>query len=181
VGAEIGTDLTPSAAVFLRLNAFRNRIDGAVGNVTLSVTPQLITRQRRNFGSSRSRGAEIDFEKTLGARWTINAGWLITDARLSTGNRPPQVPRHQATLQARFMSLGAQLRWSAMQFDDDLNQLALRGYFVADVFASKAIGSHVDAIVAVENLFDRGVETAATPVITLGQPRAARIGLRFHQ
>ena len=25
------------------------------------------------------------------------------------------------------------------------------------------------------------VETAATPVITLGQPRTARVGLRFHQ
>ena len=164
-----------------RATLFSMITSDTIANVTLSTTPTLITRQRQNFGSSRSRGAEIDFEKTLGARWTIDAGWLTTDARLSTGKRPPQVPRHQATLQARFMSLGAQLRWSAMQFDDDLNQFALRGYFVAGVFASKSIGSHVDAIVAVENLFDRRVETAATPVITLGQPRAARVGLRFHR
>ena len=79
------------------------------------------------------------------------------------------------------MNAGAQLRWSTMQFDDDVNQLPLRGYFVADVFSSAPLGSHVDAIVAVENLFDRHIETSATPVITLGQPRAARIGLRFHK
>src|SRR5262249_39984809 len=139
------------------------------------------TRQRQNFGSSRSRGAELDFEQHLGRSWTIDAGWLTTDARLSTGKRPPQVPRHQATLQVRFMRFGAQLRWSAMQFGDDLNQFALRGYTVADVFAAHPIGTHLEAIVAVENLFDRRIETAATPVITLGQPRAARIGLRFHR
>jgi len=138
------------------------------------VTPVLITRRRENFGSSRSRGAEIDFEQRLGTRWTVDAGWLSTDARLSTGKRPPQVPRHQATLQVRFDSIGAQLRWSSMQFDDDLNQLPLRGYVVADVFASRG-----PFFLAVENLFDRRVETAATPVITLGQPRAARVGLRF--
>jgi hypothetical protein len=86
------------------------------------------------------------------------------------------VPRHQATLQVTFMSLGAQLRWSTTQFDDDLNQIPLRGYFAADLFASKG-----RFFVAVENLFDRRIETAATPVITLGQPRSARIGLRYRR
>jgi outer membrane receptor protein involved in Fe transport len=162
-----------------RLTLFSMTTTDTIANVTLTSTPALITRQRQNFGSSRSRGAELDFEQRLGARWTIDAGWLATDARLSTGKRPPQVPRNQATLQVRFNTVGAQLRWSSMQFDDDLNQLALRGYFVADVFASMPFASHVDGIVAVENLFDRRVETAATPVITLGQPRAIRVGLRF--
>ena len=163
-----------------RLTLFSMTTIDTIANVTLSATPALITRQRQNFGSSRSRGAEIDFEKMFGARWTIDAGWLTTDARLSSDKQPPQVPRHQATLQARFMSVGAQLRWSTMQFDDDLNQFPLRGYFVADVFAAHAIAPHLDATLAVENLFDRRVETAATPVITLGQPRTARVGLRFH-
>jgi outer membrane receptor protein involved in Fe transport len=163
----------------LRLTLFSMTTTDTIANVTLSTTPSLITRQRRNFGSSRSRGAEIDYEKAIGTRWTIDAGWLATDARLSSGKRTPQVPRHQATLQARFMSVGAQLRWSAMQFDDDLNQFPLRGYFVADAFASHALVPHVDVTLAVENLFDRRIETAATPVITLAQPRTARVGLRF--
>jgi ABC-type amino acid transport substrate-binding protein len=121
-----------------RATLFSMTTSDTIANVTLSTTPTLITRQRQNFGSSRSEGAEIDFEKSLGARWTIDAGWLTTDARLSTGKRPPQVPRHQATLQLRFMSLGAQLRWSAMQFDDDLNQLAPTGKLRGGVVAAPA-------------------------------------------
>jgi len=160
----------------LRATLFSMTTTDTIANVTLSVTPSLITRRRENFGSSRSRGVEIDFEQRLGARWRLDAGWLSTDARLSTGKRPPQVPRHQATLQLRFDGVGAQLRWSSMQFDDDLNQLPLRGYFVADLFAARG-----PFFVAVENVFDRRVETAATPVITLGQPRAARVGLRFRR
>jgi outer membrane receptor protein involved in Fe transport len=163
-----------------RLTLFSMTTTDTIANVTLSTTPALITRKRQNFGSSRSRGAELDYEQSFGPRWTVDAGWLSTDARLSTDKRTPQVPRHQATLQARYLSAGAQLRWSAMQFDDDLNQFPLRGYFVADVFASHAVAPRLDATFAVENLFDRRIETAATPVITLGQPRTARVGLRFH-
>ena len=66
-----------------------------------------------------------------------------------------------------------------MQFDDDLNQFRLRGFFVADAFVAHPIASHLDATLSIENIFNRRVETAATPVITLGQPRAARIGLRY--
>jgi outer membrane receptor protein involved in Fe transport len=162
-----------------RATLFSMTTTDTIANVTLSSTPTLITRQRRNVGSSRSRGLELDYEQRFGSRWTLSAGWLTTDARLSSGKRPPQVPRHQATLQAQFMRLGAQFRWSSMQFDDDLDQLPLRGYVVADVFASMPLVAHLDAVVAVENLFDRRIETAATPVITLGQPRSARVGLRY--
>jgi len=158
----------------IRATLFSMTTTDTIANVTLSSTPTLITRQRQNFGSSRSRGLELDFEQSIGADWNLDAGWLSTDARLSSGKRSPQVPRHQATLQLRFKNAGAQLRWSAMQFDDDLNQFRLRGYFVADLFAARG-----RFFVAVENVFDRHIETAASPVITLGQPRSARFGVRF--
>ena len=74
---------------------------------------------------------------------------------------------------------GIQTRWSAMQFDDDLNQFPLRSYVVADAFASYPIAPRVALTLAAENVFDRRVETAATPVITLGQPRTIRFGIRF--
>jgi outer membrane receptor protein involved in Fe transport len=160
----------------LRATLFSMTTTDTIANVTLSTTPSLITRQRRNFGSSRSRGVELDFEQRLGAHWQIDAGWLSTEAKLSSGKRPPQVPRHQATMQIRYRDAGLQARWSAMQFDDDLNQLRLRGYFVADLFAARG-----PVFVAVENVFDRRIETAATPVITLGQPRSARIGVRWRR
>jgi len=140
----------------------------------------LITRQRQNFGSSRSRGIEFDFAKTLPNGWSATAGYQFADSTLSSGARTPQVPRNQATLQLAYRSFaGVQARWSSMQFDDDVNQFPLRGYFVVDLFGAYPIASRLDATLSIENLFDERVETAATPVITLGQPRAARIGLRY--
>ena len=141
---------------------------------------RLITRQRQNFGSSRSRGVEADFAKTLASGWSATAGYQFADATLSSGARTPQVPRNQATLQLAYRGFAAvQGRWSSMQFDDDVNQFPLRGYFVVDLFAAHPLASRLDATFSLENVFNRRVETAATPVITLGQPRAARIGLRY--
>jgi outer membrane cobalamin receptor len=89
------------------------------------------------------------------------------------------VPREQATAQLSWRNLGAQLRWSAMQFDDDRNDLPLRGYIVADLFGSHPIARGLDLTLAIENLFDEEIEASATPVVTLGQPRALRLGLRY--
>jgi len=175
-GFEVGARSGP-----LRVTLFDMTITNTIANVTLSSTPALITRQRQNFGSSRSRGVELDFAKTLASGWSATAGYQFADATLSSGARTPQVPRNQATLQLAYRGLAAvQGRWSSMQFDDDVNQFPLRGYFVVDLFAAHPIVSRLDATFSLENLFNRRVETAATPVITLGQPRAARIGLRLH-
>jgi outer membrane receptor for ferric coprogen and ferric-rhodotorulic acid len=148
--------------------------------VTLTSTPALITRERRNLGSSRSRGAEIEYSQVLRNGWSASAGYLLAHATLSTGARTPQVPRNQATLQLNYRSLaGVQARWSSMQFDDDLNQFPLRRFFVVDVFAGHPIASKFEATIAAENILNRRIETAATPVITLGQPRALRVGIRY--
>ena len=72
-----------------------------------------------------------------------------------------------------------QTRWSSPQFDDDLNQFRLRSYFAADVFVSHAIVPRLEATLAIENIFDRRIEAAATPVIALAGPRAVRVGVRY--
>jgi outer membrane receptor protein involved in Fe transport len=77
------------------------------------------------------------------------------------------------------MNIASQARWSAMQFDDDLNQLPLASYAVLDLFGSRPVWRNLDVTVAVENLFNRGVEVSATPVVTLGQPRVFRVGVRY--
>jgi outer membrane receptor protein involved in Fe transport len=172
---EVGVRSGPIRATFFSMTT-----DDTIANVTLAATPALITRQRQNLGSSRSRGLEIESDFRIARDWRLSAGYLFADARVDTGQRIPQVPRSQATLQLSWRSLvGAQARWSAMQFDDDLNEFPLRGYFVVDFFAAHPIVRNVEATLAVENIFDRRIETAATPVITLGQPRAVRLGLRY--
>ncbi|HWW60763.1 MAG TPA: TonB-dependent receptor, partial [Thermoanaerobaculia bacterium] len=163
----------------VRVNLFTMETVDAVANVTLSVTPTLITRQRQNVGESRSRGAEIEADWHLRATH-LSFGYLFADAVIDSGKRVPQVARHQLTAQASWNErVGVQARWSTRQFDDDLNQFPLRGYFVADAFASHPLHARLDATLAIENLFDRRIEASATPVITLGQPRAWRAGLRW--
>jgi outer membrane receptor protein involved in Fe transport len=166
----------------IRATFYWMELDDLITNVTLSVTPSLITRQRQNVASGRTRGAEIEGEWRLMPALRLSAGYLYADAEFANGNRFPQVPPHQATAQLSWSSrftAALQTRWSAMQYDDDLNQLELEGFFVADGFLSIPLGRGVAAIVAAENLFDERVEVSATPVITLGQPRSIRLGVRY--
>jgi outer membrane receptor protein involved in Fe transport len=171
----------------IRLTMFSMSTDDTIANVTLSSTPALITRQRQNLGSSRSRGAELDAEQLLSSHWRLSVGYLFCDAVVTSGNlagkRLPQVPHNTATLQLAFTptrgSAGIQARWSSMQFDDDINQFPLRGYAVADLFASYPIAPRFDATIAMENATNRRIEVSATPVLTLGTPRTIRVGVRY--
>jgi outer membrane receptor protein involved in Fe transport len=166
-----------------RLTLFLMSVYDTIANVTLFASPTLITRQRQNLGRTRSVGAELDSEWRLGPDVRLSASWLFVDATVREGDlqgrRVPQVPRHQATAQASWRRIGAQLRWSSSQFDDDRNELPLDGFFVADVFASHPLRRGVEATFAIENVTDAEVEASATPVVTLGQPRAWRIGIRY--
>lgn len=185
---EIGARMeTLDRHASLRTTLFWMTTSDAIANVTRSITPSVITRQRQNVGGSRSRGAEIEGELRPGRQWRVSAGYLLADSIVTSGQlegkRLPQVPRHQATLQGAFsqepLTVALAARWSGSQFDDDLNQFPLRGYFVADAFGSYRIGSRMSLTLAGENLFDRRIEVSATPVVTLGQPRAWRIGVRY--
>ncbi|HEX2834034.1 MAG TPA: TonB-dependent receptor [Thermoanaerobaculia bacterium] len=166
-----------------RVTLFWMQIDDTIANVTLSATPSLITRQRQNLGSTRSIGAEADAEWRFARDWRASAGLLFVDATVREGElrgrRIPQVPRLQATGQVSWRGIGAQIRWSTMQFDDDRNALALRSYVVADLFASHPLAHGVEATLAIENAFGEEVEVSATPVVTVGQPRAIRVGVRY--
>ena len=165
----------------VRATLFWMELDDVIANVTLSSTPALITRQRRNVATSRSRGLELEGEWLVRSNFRLSAGYLFADA--TTGdNRTPQVPRHQLTAQLTytgFVTASAQTRWSGMQFDDDRNEFPLDSYFVADVFVSREIRSGVAITLAAENILDTEIEAGATPVTTLGQPRALRVGVRY--
>jgi outer membrane receptor protein involved in Fe transport len=176
----------------VRANAFWMDVIRPVSNVTLSVTPALITRQRQNLGRTRSRGFEAEAEARLKGRWTLSGGYLLSDARVARfpadasleGRRVPQVARQQATFELRYtnparLTLGLQARAAGPQFDDDQNQLRLRGYFTLDALASRRLARGVEAFVAAENLTGRRYEVGRTPVLTLGPPLFVRAGLRF--
>lgn len=188
-GGETGAVFT-SPRVTARSVLFWMEVDRSVANVTLSITPGLITRQRRNLGRTRSRGLELEGTARLGGRWTLSGGYLLSEATVESGGeleglRIPQVPEHQASLQLRFVdpgigTLGLQARWTGDQFDDDRNQFPLESFATVDALLSRPVG-RVEVFLAGENLLDEDYEIGRTPVRTLGPPRSVRVGVRFER
>jgi outer membrane receptor protein involved in Fe transport len=98
------------------------------------------------------------------------------------GRRVPQVPKHQATFQARYESrwrLGLQARWTSAAWEDDRNQLELDSALQVDALAGRRIGESLELFVAAENLLDADIVVARTPVPSLAAPRLVRAGIRL--
>jgi outer membrane receptor protein involved in Fe transport len=183
-GVEGGGDFHPSSSVLLRLNAFWSSLRDAVGNVTLTVTPQLITRQRQNIGPTTVKGLEAEATAQMGPRaqrFQMRAAYLYSNARVdSTGLRLPQVPLHQAYLGLEYdgwVNAGVGARFVAEQFDDDLNTLPLAGYAVVELSLRRQLSRHFDVFFSVENLLDAEYPVGRTPIVTLGTPRLVHGGL----
>jgi outer membrane receptor protein involved in Fe transport len=190
-GGEAGV-LLSRGDLFVRANLFWMEVEDAIANVTLSVTPSLITRQRENLGRLRSRGVELDVETRLSDAVSLSAGYLYADSTVRSfpenpalvGNRVAQVPRHQGTLDARWR-LGARARvalrarFAGDQFEDDQNTLSLSGFATLDAVVAVTLARGVEVFAAGENLFDRRYPIGRTPVTTLGPPRSGRAGVRL--
>jgi outer membrane receptor protein involved in Fe transport len=187
-----GTFAARGERMRLRAGFFASLVRDPVSNVTISITPTLITRQRRNMGRVLSRGFELDAESRLTKGVSLTGGYLYVDSRVTSfpadpslvGRRLPQIPRHKLTLSAIYSrpetaTISAQLRAASSQFDDDRNQFPLKGFYTLDIYASRRITDNIAVFAAVENAFDRRIEAGRTPVLTLASPRTARLGVRL--
>lgn len=190
-GAEAGLRLSRGAGA-VRATAFWMEAEETVGNVTLSSTPALITRQRRNLGRSRSAGLELDGEWRPRGSLALSGGYLFTAATVRSfppdatleGLRVPQVPRHQLTLQGRWrapwgLRAAAQARWSGSQYDDDRNQFRLDAFWGVDALVARAVNRRLEVFAAAENLTGERWDVGRTPLRTIGPPRSLRAGLRL--
>lgn len=177
---------------YLRGNVFQTQIFDSVANVTIGVTPNLITRQRQNAGETRVRGLEIEAETRV-SDFDFSLGYLLSDAKFADfpsnpeleGLRLPQVPLHQVTLQTRYQpgkgwSFALQGRASSEQFDDDLNQFRLEPFFQLDLFGAKRFGENWQIFAGIENVFNSRYSIGRTPVRTVSSPINARIGIRWN-
>ncbi len=190
-GVEGGASVSHGPAA-VRVVAFWNHLSNAITNVTIGSTPQLITRQRRNAGTIRAAGVEIEGEWRISPAVHATIGTQIVDSVFAdsqeprlAGNRVPQVPRVQGNAGVRLNAPGgilaaAQLRFAGSQFDDDQNAFRLGAAHVVDLFASRKLRRGVDVFAAVENLFDDEFDVGRTPTRTIGLPRTARIGVRAY-
>ena len=191
-GGELGISLREwGERLTLRGNLFWSEVSDPVANVTLSVAPMLITRQRQNLGKTRARGVELAGEMRLSKQLRLSAGYILTDSRVVRfpantaleGLLVPQVSRNQFTFQLSYAGrnwmAGLQGRFVGKQFDDDLNTLPLGRFFTLDAEASRRLLPHARLFVAVENLTDTRYAIGRTPVLTLGPPLLARLGFRL--
>lgn len=175
----------------LRGNFFYTEVSSPVVSITLTTTPNLITRQRQNVGKTRAKGLELDAEYAPLAKLRFSASYLFTDSRVArfpanpllVNKILPQVARHQLTFQSLYrptakLTFSVQARFSGAQFEDDLNTLRLRPFSTFDAFASYKF-KRFEIFTAIENIFDSRYDIGLTPTLTIAAPRFVRIGLRF--
>jgi outer membrane receptor protein involved in Fe transport len=190
-GAEAGAVIS-AGRLFARGVLYWMEVEDPVVNVTLSSTPSVITRQRRNLGRIRARGVEIDGEARIGRDWRVALGYLFSDSTVVDapglpdveGRWTPQAARHQGSVGIRWdrpavVLAALQARWVGRQFEDDQNRLPLDPYWTLDTFLSRAVLPGVDVFVAGENLLDERYDVGRTPVATVGPGRSWRAGLRW--
>ena len=176
---------------YFRGNFFYTRIAQPVSNVTLMVTPNLITRQRQNVGATRAVGLEIETETHV-RNFNFSVGYLLSDSRVRDflANRRlenllvPQTARHQFNFQTRYArkdwDFALQGRASSGQFDDDLNLFRLEPYFQLDGFAAKRFGENLQVFAGIENIFNSRYSVGRTPLRTVSSPINLRVGIRWN-
>jgi outer membrane receptor protein involved in Fe transport len=191
-GGEAGLSSRIGGRVVLRGSYFYDIITDPVSNVTLTSTPTLITLERENLGRTRSEGVDVSAQTRITQTITLETAYQYSAAVVLSfpanaslvGLTVPQVPRNVATSQLRYsnpkiLTFAMQARYVGKQFDDDLNQFPLNGFFTADAYLSRRIRRGIEVYGAAENIFDRRYQVARTPIVQLGPPVMARAGLRL--
>ncbi|OYX52181.1 MAG: TonB-dependent receptor [Sphingomonas sp. 32-66-10] len=202
-GAEIGIDLTPAPGFSLRATGFLNRLDDAIGNVTLASGPGTFPgvgfvaaggayRARQNLDAIESRGVEVDLGWQSGP-WRAGASWAYTDARVMAsgaaapldGRRPAQTAPHQLSAHLGYsgerLSVAGTARYVAAQFEDDLNVRALADALTFDAVLRVPVAKGFAIEARGENLTDARIETgvSGTGVVERASPRTLWIGFSY--
>lgn len=190
-GWEVGTVLqTLRPQAVLRTSYFWTRVDRPITALTQTVTPTSITKQRENLGRIESRGLALDGEMHPWPWLTAIGGYQLAIATVTqftpdptlVGKWIPQVARNTGALQLRAETprlgvFSVEGRISGHQFDDDANAFLLRSFFAWNVYAAHTFHHRYQVFASGENLLDRSIQVGRTPVLTLGTPRAGKVGI----
>lgn len=200
-GVEGGVTLAPLDGLTLSATVFRNRLEGAIANVTAGTGPGTFPgvgfvgaggayRVRQNLDAIRSTGLEMEAEWQRGPAFA-RAAWSHVDPRVEAsgaaaeldGLRPAQTPRDQlsATLGYRRerWTASATLRHIGRQFEDDQNGRSLAPATTLDAYLALPVTRALALEARAENLADARVEAAVSGagVVEQATPRTLWIGL----
>jgi len=166
----------------LNLTFYSNHLENLIANITVSSTASLITRQRRNSAQATARGIEASYRRGW-HRWSGEASYLLADSRYSTGERIPQVAKHQGSLQLSWTRgktlLSGGVRSASLQFEDDRNSFILPGFAVWHGAVRQGLSERLEARFELENALSHTVIAGFSPTPMVGAPRLWRLGLRW--
>ncbi|HYJ06789.1 MAG TPA: TonB-dependent receptor [Chthoniobacterales bacterium] len=204
LGVEAGFEWRPIQTVRLAVTGFFNRLEDAIGNITIGAGPGTfepggfipaggILRQRRNIELVLAPGLELSGQWQIAPTVLVKAGYLFTEPTIEKasefaleGKMLAQTPQHVFTgglewTPSRRWLFTAQIRTSSGQFEDDLNTRVLAPFTTIDAAIFYNLSDAVTAGVKVENLFDTEIETgkSADGLVSIGAPRLMTLQLRW--
>lgn len=206
-GVEVGADFRPLGNLRLDVTAFYNRLEDAIGNVTVGTGPGNfpevgfvaaggIYRQRQNLDAIVAKGLEAGAHLGLGD-WRLDASYAYTHARVRASGiaaaldelKPAQTPTHQASATIGWTPQlaalpGARLavtgRYVSGQTEDDLGVRLLGDAATLDAVIEVPLMRGIYATLRAENVTDTLIESgiSATGFVDRGTPRTFTIGVR---
>jgi len=193
-GGEAGARTTMwDNRLSIRGSIFGGIVTDPVENVTISSTPNLITRVRENLGRTQQIGFQLGTDIRFTNTITLAAGYQFVDTTVASypgnpalvGNHIPLAPNNIFTFQGTWLApqritVAIQGRAESNEYDDDQNLLPLGGAFVLSATVSRPLPKGFDIFFQGENLTNDEYNIGRTPVVTIGQPILVRVGFRWH-
>ena len=202
-GIEAGADFRPLPSLRLGITGFYNKLDNAIGNVTVGAGPGNfpevgfvaaggLYRQRRNLDAIVARGIEAEAHLGVGDL-RFDGSYAYTHARVQAsgiaaaldGRRPAQTPTHQASATAGWVPRpGALLsltgRYVSGQTEDDLGVRQLDDAATLDAVIEVPLARGFSLSLRGENLTDTLIQSGVSTsgIVDRGTPRTLTIGLR---
>ena len=204
LGGEVALEWQATPAFRLTSTGFLNRMEDAIGNVTIGRGPGTfnpggfipaggVLRQRQNLDLVLAPGFEGTAEWQVLPALTLRGAYLFThptieraaDAALE-GKLLAQTPEHVFSAgvdwrPASKWSVSVQVRYSDRQFEDDQNSRVLAPFTTVDAALRYEFSTRGSAALRVENLLNTEVETgkSADGLTSIGAPRLVSLQMRW--
>lgn len=204
LGGEAALEWQATSALCLSGTAFVNRLEDAVGNVTIGFGPGTfdpggfvpaggVLRQRRNIDLVLAPGFETTAAWQVGPTFSIRGSYLFTHPTIEQaadrsleGKLLAQTPEHVVTSGVDWnptaqWSVRAQMRYSDRQFEDDQDSRVLAPFVTFDGAISYQWSPNASCALRVENLLDAAVATgkSADGLVSIGAPRLVSLQFRY--
>ena len=204
LGGEAGVEWQVIQPLRLTGTIFLNRLEDAVGNVTIGVGPGTfdpggfipaggVLRQRQNVDLVVAPGAETTATWQVAKMLSLRASYLFTHPTIEQSADPAlqgkllaQTPEHVFIAGVDWQPMSrwtttAELRYSDRQFEDDQNSRVLAPFTTLDAGVMYEFSTHALAAIRVENLFNTQIETgkSADGLVSIGAPRLVSLQFRW--